>query len=142
MDSPALRTSPCCHRTSGQRDNILRRHKNIEKSGITTCITSVARLWTPRVRPRRNHEFHGDFFSREKTCGTPLVAAITRQKCRYATEAIDKQTNEQTDRSTASSRKAPVLWREFNKQVRSINDGRDDVLPVCSESALAYVHNS
>ena len=64
--------------------------------------TSVARAWTPRVSPRHNHKFHGEFFTEENTghpwwlprTGLPLRgrAAPTRRR-----RQTDVRTNRQTD---------------------------------------------
>jgi len=49
----------------------------------------VARLRTPRVSPRRNYKFHGEFFEGKERWGT-LGG--------YAAEVTDERTNERKDK--------------------------------------------
>jgi len=50
----------------------------------TTEPTSVVRLWTPRLSPRRNHKFHWGSFSRGENIWDTLGG------CAYATDRREK----------------------------------------------------
>ena len=69
--------------------------------------TSVARLWTPWVSPRRNHKFHGgDVFHGEETYGESLVGGKGERQ----------QTEWQKNRECHCVN--PPLRRGLNKPVR------------------------
>jgi len=81
-------------------------------------LTGVARLWPPRVSPRRKHKFHkGEVFRGEKTSVTPLVAAAASASRPQL--ATDEQKNEQTNKQTVGYRrcvKPPSFAAVLNNQ--------------------------
>ena len=66
----------------------------------------MARLWIPRVSPRRKHKFHGGSFSLARKHGTPVegrsaaaaaAASWLHDSDRSAAQATAGQTDRQTE---------------------------------------------